>query len=104
MLWKSLCYEPTSTPCILLPIRLIHHSSTVGVTMGFLNLFQSTSSTFEAAAVLLGVLILYRLAKVSRERLSHIQVHSFGDGNDSAQRYVKDTKVLLHEGYEKVCQ
>jgi len=47
--------------------------------------------------------MLYRLNKASRESLDHIQVHEFADGNNSVQRYVTDSKALLHEGYEKVC-
>lgn len=70
--------------------------------MAILNLLQSSWSTIAAAALLAGVIVLYRRNKASRESLHHIQVHEFADGNNSAPRYVTDSKALLHEGYVKV--
>lgn len=70
--------------------------------MVVLNLLQTPWSTFAAVGILVVAVVFYRLSKVSRESLDHIQVHEFADGDSSTERYIRDSKALLHDGYEKV--
>ncbi|KAL7928322.1 cytochrome P450 [Trichoderma chlorosporum] len=50
--------------------------------------------------VVLGV-VIYTASRRSRPNLDHIQGIAFSDGDNSAERYVKDSRTLLHEGYLK---
>ena len=51
--------------------------------------------------VVLGV-VVYTASKRSRPNLDHIPGIAFRDGDNSTERYVKDSGTLLHEGYLKV--
>ncbi|KAL7941104.1 cytochrome P450 [Trichoderma barbatum] len=50
--------------------------------------------------VVLGA-IIYTASKRSRPNLDHIPGIAFSDGDNSTERYVKDSEMLLHEGYLK---
>lgn len=61
----------------------------------------------EASTLFISVFWLYSIFSwlwfaVSSSSLSHLPEVKYEDGNDSAERYRRHTKPLLHEGYMKV--
>lgn len=64
---------------------------------------ESPWSPYVAVAVVASALVVKRLAKGFGGGLDHIPKLEFEDGDNSTDRYIRDTGALLHRGYQKVC-
>lgn len=70
---------------------------------------SSTVATFfrinATSVVLVGAIFLaYKIwdKYLRRNSLAHIPFHKFEDGDDSQERYIRDSEALLQSGYTKV--
>ncbi|KAI1184786.1 cytochrome P450 [Nemania serpens] len=68
--------------------------------MADLLAFPSLTLLF-GGAILLGVLLLHFYASTGGKQVQGIPHLQFEDGNNSPERYIRETKSLLHVGYEK---
>lgn len=53
------------------------------------------------SGAVLGAVIIYGISKIiaADPSLTHIPFLKFEDGDNATERYIKDTKALLHRGY-----
>jgi hypothetical protein len=63
----------------------------------------SWHTTLAISLLALMAFVFYRWINTKQYSLAHVPIVEFTDGDNSAERYIRDSELLLHQGYLKVC-